>query len=178
MAFEVLPITPVGMTGPVGDELLTAIWRRLVNEQKVEQLFYGGGVATPEAFLKFVRAPDIAACLAVDLDSREPVVLAWLTNIGNRSAFAHYAVLGRPQRAAGRAVLDFWRSFRDRAGEPVIDVLLGITPDTHRLALRVLKIMGFTSIGTIPRYCDTAYEGRRTGGVISYLELTEPPGAV
>jgi len=68
-------------------------------------------------------------------------------------------------------VLDYWRSFRDPSGEPLIDVLLGITPDTHRLALRVLGIMGFTSLGAVPRYCDTVYDGTRTGGVISFLEL-------
>ncbi|MFM8892005.1 MAG: hypothetical protein ACKOTB_10370 [Planctomycetia bacterium] len=171
-----LPIAPQGLAGPVGDDLLARVWRRLGDEQKVQQLFYGGGISSPETFLRFMRSPDIAACLVLDEASREPVLIAWLTNIGNRSAFAHYGVLGRPRRAAGLSVLEYWRSFRDPSGEPVIDVLLGITPDTHRLALRVLTIMGFTSLGTVPRYCDTAYDGKRTGGVISFLELNGPSG--
>ena len=171
MEYQVLPIAPTGMAGPVGDDHLAAVWGRLVAEQKVGHLFYSGGISTLDDFLRFVRSPDVAACLVSEEPSGEPVVIAWLTNIGNRSAFAHYGVLGRPRRAAGRAVLDYWRSFRDPSGEPLIDVLLGITPDTHRLALRVLEIMGFTSLGTVPRYCNTVYDGIRTGGVISFLEL-------
>ena len=174
MSYRVLPITPAGIAGPVPDELLDETWRRLVAENKAEQVFYAGGVRSADEFVAFLRSPDITACIALP-DGGEVSVIAWLTNIGNRSAFAHYCVLGRPNRAVGRAVLDYWRSFRDPSGAPLIDVLLGITPETYPLALRVLHIMGFTTIGTVPRYCDLAYAGRRAGGVISFLELTPPP---
>ena len=50
---------------------------------------------------------------------------------------------------------------------------MGITPEYHTAALRVIRIMGFTSLETIPSYC-ASQDGRgRCGGVISYLECAK-----
>jgi hypothetical protein len=177
MTFRVLPVEPLADGWTVSDAALASIWRRLVAEERVERTFYAGGIANPESFIGFLKSPHVAACIAIDEEARQPAVLAWLTNVENVSAFAHYCVLGRPSRAAGRAVLSFWESLRNPAGEPLLDLLLGITPEIHQEALRVLHILGFTSIGTIPRYCDCHYLGSRCGGVISYREFARESAA-
>ena len=171
MSFQVLPIEPTDGGWNVPDEALLSLWRRMVAAGKVEQTFYEGGIATPEDFLQLAKSPQIAACLAIDVEARQPAVFAWLTNIENDSAFTHYCVLGTPSRAAGRAVLRFWESLRRPDGRPLLDLLLGITPEIHAPAVRVLRILGFTSIGTIPGYCNCAYAGGKCGAVISYRQF-------
>jgi len=164
--FEVIPVSAVGR---VPDAALASIWLQIEAERKVEQLFYAGGIATERAFIDFIRSDGVEACLVFDTVGRRPVVIAWLTNAGGGSAFVHYCALGRPRRDAGLAVLAHWSDQRNAAGVRRFDVLLGITPETNTAALRVLRILGFTPVGTIPRYCNCFYEGGRRGGVISYL---------
>lgn len=171
MRFRVLPIEPLGNGWNVPDDALASLWRRMVAADRVTRTFYAGGISTPDEFLRFVKSPDVAACIVIDEEARQPSVLAWLTNIENAAAFAHYCVLGRPSRAAGRAVLTFWERMRLPDGEPLLELLLGITPEIHEPALRVLQILGFTSIGVIPRYCNCVYAGGRCGAVISYRQF-------
>jgi hypothetical protein len=47
---------------------------------------------------------------------------------------------------------------------------MGITPEYHTAALRVIRIMGFTSLETIPDYCVSPDGQGRCGAVISYFE--------
>lgn len=155
----------------ISDEALLAIWRQIVAERKVEQLFYAGGIDTPRDFLSFIKSPQIIACIVLDLDTRSPCAIAWLTNVSGGAAFVHYCALGLFKRSTGKALLEYWCKFRNPDGTRLFHLLLGITPETNTAALRVLRIMGFTSIGTIPNYCHCEFEGGRRGGVISYYEI-------
>jgi len=108
----------------------------------------------------------------LELETRSPAALGWLTNAAAGSAFVNYCVLRRPRRSAGKALLEYWCSFRDPAGKPLFRVLLGITPETHTAALRVIRIIGFKSIGTIHRYCEMDRGRTRCGVVINYFECS------
>ena len=151
-------------------EALLGIWRTIVEEQKVELLFYAGGINTPAEFLEFIAAPRLEVSVASDSATGRPLAIAWLTHASDASAFVHYCVLGPPRRDVGKALLRHWCGLRDPDGAPRFDVLLGVTPDFHAAALRVLRIMGFTTLGTIPRDCHSPFAGGRCGGVISYYE--------
>jgi len=170
-SYDIIPLHQGHGSWSVPDEPLVAIWRRIVAERKVEQLFYAGGIDGPRDFLAFIKSPQIIACVVLDLESRSPCAIGWLTNAAGGSAFVHYCVLGRPRRAAGRVLLDYWCNLRGSDGNRMFHVLLGITPETHEAALRVIRIMGFREIGTIPKYCQCAFEGGRRGAVISYYEV-------
>ena len=85
----------------------------------------------------------------------------------------HYCMLGPPRRSVGKALLDYWCGLRRTDGQPWLHVLLGITPEYHTAALRVIRIMGFTSLGTIPSYCLTQDGQGRCGAVISYFECAQ-----
>ena len=175
MPYDIVPVVRTAAGPTVSDAHLRAIWERLVAERKAEMVFYAGGISTAEQFVAFMRAPQIAACIAVDA-ARHPLIVGWLTNIDNAAAFAHYFVLGRPRRQAGWAMRDYWMDLRQADGTHLLDVLIGITPESHTLALRLLRLMGFTTIGTIPRYCNCVHAGGRQGGVISHYERRETRG--
>lgn len=165
--YHVVPVTPATLP----DEGLRGIWERILTEGKVSDLFYSGGIETCDDFVQAIRSPWVAPVAVVDTTNAMPVLLAWLTNLGSGSAFVHYCTLGHPRRDAGRALLAYWEHLVDEAGDPLIEVLLGITPETHVAALRVIRIMGFTNGCTIPRYCQVAVPPGRVGGVLSYRQL-------
>jgi hypothetical protein len=154
----------------VTDDVLMDVWRRIVAEDKVELVFYSGGVNTPTEFLDFILQPRLLVSLVVDAATERPRALGWLTNAGEGSAFAHYCVIGPFQRSVGRAMLANWCELKDATGAPMFEILLGITPEVHTAALRLARIMGFSTVGTIPRYCRCPYAGGRCGGVLSCLE--------
>jgi len=170
MPYDIIPIQhgPLGWSVP--DEALVDIWRQIEAENKVAQLFYGGGMETAADFTGFIKSGHIVACIVLDLETRSPRAIGWLTNASGGSAFVHYCVLGRPRRSAGKALLDYWSNMRGPDGQRVFRVLLGITPETHTACLRVIQIMGFTKVGTIPNYCNCAYEGAYRGAVVCYYE--------
>lgn len=154
----------------ITDDTLVDVWRRIVAEDKVEMVFYSGGVNTPAEFLEFILQPQLLVSLVVDAATGQPRALGWLTNAGEGSAFAHYCVLGPFHRSVGRAMLAHWCGLKDAAGAPMFEILLGITPEVHTAALRLTRIMGFSTIGTIPRYCRCPHAGGRCGGVLSCFE--------
>ncbi len=170
MAYEIVPVVQTPSGPSVSDDQLRAIWNCLHREGRVEMVFYAGGLTTVDQFLAFMRSPHIMPCIAVDAESRGPLIVGWLTNVHNKAAFAHYFVLGRPRWRAGWAMRDYWMGLREPDGTPLLEVLIAITPETHTQGLRATGIMGFTTIGTIPRYCNCVYAGGRQGGVISHYE--------
>lgn len=170
-SLDVIPLLPAtDGRWSIPDEPLVAIWRQIASEGKVGELFYAGGIDTPADFLGFIRSPQIIACIVLDLEMRAPCAIGWLTNASSGSAFVHYCVLGKPRRSAGKALLDYWCTLRAPDGQRLFRVLLGITPETHAAALRVIRIMGFTTLGTIPHYCQLDRGRAHCGAVISYYE--------
>jgi len=171
------PLFDAAGTRLVGDDMLREVWRRIVMENKVELTFYGGGINTPSEFLEFILQPRIMASLVIEATTGQPRVLGWLTHAGECSAFAHYCVIGPFQRSVGRTLLDHWCGLTDATGQPLFDVLLGITPEVHTAALRVARIMGFSTVGTIPKYCRCLSAGGRCGGVLTCFERRSGPSS-
>ena len=160
----------------VSEDMLRDVWRRVVEEGRVETTFYAGGINTPAEFLAFLRQPHVMASLACTRADGRPLALGWLTHAGDHSAFAHFCVIGPFRRSAGKAMLSHWKNLIDATGAPLVDMLLGITPEINTRALRLARIMGFETVGTIPRYCRCAYAGVRCGGVLSCLDLAGASG--
>lgn len=170
MQLAIHPLVDAAGRRCVNDDVLLEVWRQIVAEDKVELVFYSGGINTPAEFLEFILGPDLIVSLVVEAATSRPRAVGWLTNAGEGSAFAHYCVIGPFRRSIGQAMLNHWCGQKDAAGAPKFEVLLGITPEVHTAALRVARIMGFSTVGTIPRYCRCAYAGGRCGGVLTCFE--------
>ena len=173
MQYRIVPLRDAAGQQVIGDDALVAIWGRLLAEGKVEQLFYFGGINTPEDFLGYVKGVNLHVCVVAENETNQVRGIIWLTNISGGTAFVHYAAIGPFRRGGGRAAVDYWCSLRRQDGQPVLHVLLGITPEYHRDALRVIRIMGFASLGTIPSYCRGQGGQGRCGAVLSHYECAK-----
>lgn len=158
----------------VGDGELRALWEALAAEGAARAVFYAGGVEDFESFRDFVDAPG-RWFYAVHAGGG-PAAVFWLDGRSGRSAFVHFAVLRRALGAAARIignyVTDWLLAHRGPDGRHTLDVLVGLTPATHVLAVRFVRDIGFTVLGVVPHALPLA-DGGGTGAVISYLTRKE-----
>jgi len=154
----------------VSNELLRSIWERMVYEHRVDLVFYSGGVNTAEDFLEFIQSPQRCVSLVVHEESEEVLAMGWLTNLESGTPFAHFCAFGKPNREVGKYLTDYWLNWRDNSGNYRFRLLMAITPENHKIALRMIRIAGFINAGTIPDLCYSANTQGYVAGVISFLQ--------
>ena len=170
MRYSSIPLRKSDGQQLLADTILDAVWQQIVAEWKVASLFYSGGINSAADFLAYIKKSHLHVIFAVESATSQLKGIGWLTNVSGGTGFVHYCMLGPPRRSVGKAMLDYWCGLRRTDGQPWLHVLMGITPEYHTAALRVIRIMGFTSLETIPSYCVSQDGQGRCGAVISYLE--------
>lgn len=147
----------------VPDSVLWGVWAQMTNEGKAASVFYGGTITTGEAFIAFMRSPQIHACLVADQEKQKLVFLAWLTDYDG-TPVGHFCSLGKYRHGAAEAVLAYWKKLG-------VKTVVGITPELNLMALKLIDHLGFRVLsGPIPGICCMS-DGSRMGAVISYREL-------
>ena len=78
---------------------------------------------------------------------------AWLNNLHGKRAFLHYCffkeIWGIRTLDSARRIIDYWLHIPN-GNEYLLDVLVGVTPVTNRKAIKFIKAVGSTIIGSIP----------------------------
>jgi len=148
----------------LSDTHLKKMWEIMVLEGNDKRLFYGNSVRTAEEFIRWFKMP--MNIVNFQFEGNEPVSVAWMNDIQKNNALIHFCIFkkfwGKDTVKIGRNVLDYWFSL-EKDGKPVLDVLRGITPESHRMALSYIKKLGFNCIGTIPKMINGTI-----GAVFSY----------
>lgn len=173
MPYAIIPLHQTDGKQLIADNILEAVWQQIVAEGKQDMLFYSGGIHSAVDFLAYIKASHLHVIFVVESATSQLKGIGWLTNVSGGTAFVHYCMLGPPRRSVGTALLDYWCRLRRTDGQPWLHVLMGITPEHHTAALRVIRIMGFTSLETIPSYCASPDGRGRCGAVISYFECAQ-----
>lgn len=162
-------------TWTLPDDFLLAIAQKTQNEGTFQTVFYEGDIRTPDDFLQMMKLPLTIAVFAFSGD--RPIGFAWLNGTVKNLAFAHFCFLkdswGKDTLKGGQMIIDYWRNFPDQAGEPLFDVIFGVTPSGYGAALKYIKRLGFKRMGTVPGMLKNAYAGERDSAVISYLSRFE-----
>lgn len=138
------------------DGIIDAVWRDKADSNEKFIGFMHSALADPPGILPIFAFEDM-----------QPVGLAWLTDLGPVNAFAHFAFLkttwGRNSRKIAHDILAHWFSWRHIDDRPLLQVIIGSTPNDNMPALAFIRRLGFTVVGEIPYLAD----GKPT--VISYL---------
>lgn len=148
------------------DEFIYSLAVQMVREGVFHKVFYDGNVVDPEGFMSVMKKP--ANVPVFFFDDREPLGFAYLNGLMGGVAFAHFcglkSALGKTQKI-GDMVLSYWmENFK------FLHLILGLTPENNRLALRFIRSIGFTSLGVIPGVLYDAYAAEHVGGVVSYYK--------
>jgi len=155
----------------IPDIILGLVWEKLEGNGKIEDLFYEGGMRTALEFIEFFQDPNRFLTLGVDADSKQVIAFGFLTNFDSGKAYVHFSFIDEFREELGEMIIDFWRQMVDGKGNKVLDVLIGITPESYRVVIPIIKKWGFQVVGTIPLICNMFYKNKKEGGIISYLTL-------
>lgn len=171
-----LPVVKTEAGGlSVTAEVMAGIWEQICREGKRDQLFYDGGVNDLHEWISFIYNPANHVVLVVD-DTGHVYHVAWINGFYQGHGFLHHCGLGKYNRRSWPVLKKYWQDMKDDQGNPLVKVLIGITPITNKLAIKLLKIIKWTPIGCIPKICYMAQEDKYVAGMVSYCLLDESHG--
>jgi hypothetical protein len=168
MRYLIYPYVKEGEEYTLSDDVMRLVWYRMVAEKKAQVTFYDGGIRTEGDFLAWMKDPQNLPLIVIDGEHKSICMLAWLNNIKDGIAMCHFCVLGPYRKGLGQAVMNYWSSWKDDTGQPLLKTIIGITPEVYHTALKMIKHVGFTLVGIVPNFCKLAYENIRVGGMVSY----------
>jgi hypothetical protein len=152
------------------DEVILSIAKQCEREGTFRRVFYEGHIRTPEDFLAMMQKP--ANVPAFLFRGSEPLGFAWLNGLSGNLGFAHFCFLkaawGADSEQMGRLLLKYWLSL-DAGKGPILDVVIGVIPQTNEKAVKFVERIGFVRLGAIPQILKDAYTGDRTAAVILYF---------
>lgn len=152
---QVIPYALTEKGYPIDDQVLSLIWKQIVNEGLDKKVFPDNSISTVADFLGLMKDTRNIPVFAFD---GKLLGLAWLNSVHDKHALAHFCMMreawGKKTLQVGQEILKYWNSF------DVLDVIIGNTPSDNKLAIKYIQKLGFTVIGEIP-----------TIGKVSYLEL-------
>ena len=157
----------IGNEGTPPDDILLGFWNKLVELERVKTFFYDGRVQDAGEFITFMKGPSIFPLLVISADGARFLALAWLERFINAIAISRFCYLDNPQKEIGQQILDYWNKIE------LLKVIIGITPESHKSTVKMIKHLGFHVIGKIPDACNLCYEDRREAGIISYYLIGE-----
>lgn len=164
--FQLVPYAKIEGGWSLPDEFLYSFAAQMVKEGTFHRVFYDGHITTPEQFLESMQKP--ANVPVFFFDGSEPLGFAWLNGVSGGLAFAHFggtlAAKGRSVRVGQMAVRYWFKNFE------FLELILGITPQPNRIAVRFIERIGFRVLGEIPGMLWDAYQAERVSAVISYLK--------
>jgi hypothetical protein len=162
--------TPDDQERNVPDVVLRGVWHRMVQTGAARAFFHEMDDPTEENWLCFLKRPGNMVIFIVDRDAQDVCLVAVLNNAKHGSVQGHFCPVGPYKRGAGTAVLDFWSDIKDEAGRHMVKVVWGTTPATADRVVRLIRLLGFTVLGTIPHMFRTR-DGADEGAVISFLDM-------
>jgi hypothetical protein len=159
-------------TWALPDEFWFNLWWQMEADGIVEKLFSEGFIVTAEELISWLKGK--GNLVTMTFVGEEPAVLGWVNGIKSNHGYVHYCVMksfwGYTQYL-GRKILGHYFDIKTHStGEPYFKVLVGMTPDRNRLAVKIAEKVGFTIVGTIPNTIINVYTKKREGITISYLE--------
>lgn len=163
--FAIWPIAKIDGGWSAPDELLEKLWHKMVEEGRAAKLFYSGFVRNEYDWIDFLKDPLNIPVIVMDAREKKIASIAWLNNVKDGSAQVHFCMYGPPNPGVGIKAISYYSTF------PGLHVIVGVTPEHYTTAIRYAKRIGFKEAGRVPNMLHMAYEGKRSGAVITYYEV-------
>jgi len=174
MRYIVYPVLEVDGWWTTSDEQLGRVWGMMIDEGKVETVFHDGRIRSVSEFIEYMKSPATHPVLVYDRQRDDWGAIAWLNNMDSGNTQSHFCTFkGSNPILMGHTVMEYWGGTRGKDGELLFFNIIGIIPENNQRAVKYIQKLGFTTIGTIPDFCDLFFEDTRCGGVVSYYQPKE-----
>ena len=150
--YKLLPYTALDGIPTFTDSFIRGLFERMSEEKLVERVFYDGTVTTSDQFLQMMKH-GINRLFVIEF-KEEIAGLCWLNNFSTRRAEFHFCFFsnlrGLDAVTVGRDVVCDLLYMEDAAGNPVFDLLFGMTEVDNKPARFWCKGMEFGYMGVLP----------------------------
>lgn len=167
MTFTLLPYVFHNGQYTVNDWDLVKVWQTLEKDNLAKIIWWRGTVQNAIEFCAFCKTPTNFITFILD-DKGAIRGAAWLNNIAQHTAYAHWLIIGKPSRAhitAGHEILDMWAQMGFK-------VIFGLIPISNVPGQNMLRLLDFTSMEPIPFMCHMVHrDGAKEAGILSYKIL-------
>lgn len=157
------------------DRQLAHFWDSACRAGRAEAFFYDRRRPDTISFIRWCRNGDNFPWIV--LFRGEPAGMCALNGIKGRTAYGHFLLLpqkalrterGLPvQQALTRRMLAHWLYTPGVDDRPVLDRVLGLTPEGSRAALHLVRLMGARICGRVPGACFIMNDDANADGILS-----------
>lgn len=150
-------------------EAMRGLYDRMEAQGLARTVFATGGPRHRDEFLALCRDPGHA--VAVIGRDGPPLALIWLNGFEARSASLHFCIFreGWPESVAiGRATVGALLDHAPPGQPPLLDSLVGITPESNRAARLFVRKVGFKVLGFLPGRCFNTNTGKVEAAMVSF----------
>lgn len=168
---EMQPYCEVDGCWTYSDREMKAFLDRMDADGNLEKAFVGWCDLDRDNIVRHFKRPDVVVYI-VYVDG-EVGALTWLDSLHGMSAQIHFCTFPdmsmRKRIAGGKYVINTLINETNENGEPVIDVITGITPTEFSTACRFVRLIGMKFACNIPGIVWNAKKQRGMEGQISYI---------
>lgn len=135
---------------------LARYWRRLEEHGLHKVRFHSGEVETVDSFIDVVLDPKSVFFIVYDDETGAIYGECTLNNFMGKTAHVHFSTLPEFYRSVvqiGHETLNQIFELKGTDDTPWISALIGVTPETNRLAVKFIQKMKFKHVLTIPDMC-------------------------
>ena len=169
---HIVPYVQINGSWTLPDDAIKGLYRIMDRDRSVRRVWYTGAVKNEDDFLATAKNPNTHMILMTTEEPR-PIGIVWLNNVAGKSAQIHFVMFrefwGNLTIEAGKLAVDYFMGIKDREGEPIFDVLMGVTPGKYGMVINYIKEVGVTVIGTIPHLLFNYWTGKAMDGTFSYI---------
>jgi hypothetical protein len=137
-------------------------WKCMSEDNLIKVVFYSGKVTDAYGFTLLLKT-NVLPVMIFRKEDTMPMAMAWLSDIADHRAFAHFCCLKRSwgnTKEIADLVFDFWFN---KLG---LKLLMGLTPTRNKMAVHFLKEIGMNIVGEIPMA--VSIEDKFESAIISY----------
>lgn len=168
---NLIPYTQINGEWTIPDDLIMGLFDKMVADGNYQTFYLNAAVKSREKFLKTCKNPVFAVHIIVR-DDGVPVTLWVLQGTTNNFAYVHICGFEGATREekleSAHMSKDYWFSL-ERDGKPILDVLIGIFPETNKSIKNFAVRAGWKVLGTIPRILYDYWQGKQVGGTYCYV---------
>jgi hypothetical protein len=168
-----IPYIEINGTWTIPDDAMKALYRLMEKEKTAKKVFYSGTVKNEHEFLGACKAKNSHTVVILQ-ENGHPGGIVWLNNFQATSAQIHFCMFreiwGTMSVEAGKMAVDYFLGLNKPDGSPMINVLMGATPEHYDTVISYIQKVGVTIVGRIPCFLYNYYENKPMGAVISYIE--------
>jgi hypothetical protein len=153
---------------PFPDSFITNLYSRMVEDGTRDIVFYAGHIDSPEAFLRYMKRPDV--WLYVFLVGDEVAGFTWLDGMEDRSCFNHFCVFKEfwgDTICLGKTVLNRLMNM-NKDGVYAFDLFKGLVPAWNTHAIEFAIKCGGKKLGLLPKAVWNAEKQRSEDAVFIY----------